>query len=419
MKKLAAGALQLVTFIGVIIALLLATFLVLIHGHKQFKIKTSHTIETTALIDKAMHQLLDEETVFFDSLSPSLADSDYKSIKIHKSYWGGFQKGYASAAIKHTKLEKLALLGGHFQNTTPTALYLKDNNKPLVLVGDTKIEGRAYLPQRGVKSGNIAGHSYYGDKFIYGETSLSQRFPALTSEHMAYLEQLSKGNNIDVKPHDYISLKASKGYQNSFKNSLKLVYSEDAIYLADVKLSGHIIVKSETKITVHQSAQLNDVILIAPIIEIKSKVKGRFQSVATEKLFVETDVNLNYPSSLVLIRDYDTENLQPHHMIFIADNSVVKGNVIMLGKTSPSNYKPQIRINPSAIIKGMVYCEQNLELRGTVYGTVVTNNFVIQEAGSNYQNHLYNAKINAFDLEDQFIGLPLEQTKSGIAKWLY
>ncbi len=79
----------------------------------------------------------------------------------------------------------------------------------------------------------------------------------------------------------------------------------------------------------------------------------------------------------------------------------------MLGQTDESNYNPQIRINPGAIIKGMVYCEQNLELRGTVYGTVFTNNFVIEEAGSNYQNHLYNAKINAHELEDQFVGLPI------------
>ncbi len=39
------------------------------------------------------------------------------------------------------------------------ALYLKDNNKPLVLVGGTRIDGKAYLPKRGVKSGNIAGYS--------------------------------------------------------------------------------------------------------------------------------------------------------------------------------------------------------------------------------------------------------------------
>jgi hypothetical protein len=106
-------------------------------------------------------------------------------------------------------------------------------------------------------------------------------------------------------------------------------------------------------------------------------------------------------------------------MIYVADHSVIKGNVLVLGKTEATNYDAQAKIMPNAIIKGVIYCEQNLELRGTVYGTVYTDNFIIKEKGSIYQNHLFNAKISSSELELEFVSLPINHSKKGIAKWLY
>jgi hypothetical protein len=130
-------------------------------------------------------------------------------------------------------------------------------------------------------------------------------------------------------------------------------------------------------------------------------------------------VDLEYPSALVLIRGSKKDDSNASSMILIGNHSIVKGNVLVLGSSLPSNYDAQIKIEPNAIVKGTIYCEQNLELRGTVYGMVVTNNFIIKEKGSIYQNHLFNAIISSANLEPEYVGLHMENSNSGIVKWLY
>ncbi|EDP71904.1 hypothetical protein FBALC1_12422 [Flavobacteriales bacterium ALC-1] len=417
MKKLKAGSLQLVTFIVVVIALLLSAFIILIHVHKQFRTKTDHVIETVGLVDKGVNYVLHNESLVNDTISVPLYDEDYKSVKAYKSFWGMYEKVYSVASIKGNTLKKTALIGSQLDDSKG-ALYLKDNNKPVVLVGHTKIRGKAYLPKRGVKSGNISGVSYYGDTYIYGQTALSKSFPKINNELLKHIKTLDK-STLNPKTAEYINLEKSKTHINSFENPLQFIYSHSEITLSDVSLTGHIKIQSQTKIVVDASAHLTDVVLMAPIIEIKSNVKGAFQAFATKYINVAKYVTLNYPSTLVLNKDYVKEASDMHNMIFVDDHSVVKGSIVALGLSSSNNYDSQIKINPNATIKGAVYCEQNLELRGTVYGTVYANNFIIKEAGSIYQNHLYNALINSDELESEYMGLLFTNSKKGIAKWLY
>lgn len=417
MKKLKAGSLQLVTFIVVVIALLLSAFIILIHIHKQFRIKTNHVIETVGLVDKGINHILHNESIVSDTISMPLYNEDYKSVKAHKSFWGIYEKIYSEASIKNNTIKKTALIGSKLDNNV--ALYVKDNNSPLVLVGDTKIKGDAYLPKRGVKSGNIAGTSYYGEIYIYGTKNICKSFPKISNKILGHIKTIDK-NAFKLDAIDYIDLSTSKIHVNSFEKPLQLIYNTSEIRLSDVSITGHIKIESHTKIVVDASAKLTDVILIAPVIEIQHHVKGTFQAFATESISVDKHVTLDYPSSLVLSKDYVKEepNNNPK-MIFVNDHSIVKGSILALGNSLPNNYDAQIKINPNAIIKGTVYCEQNLELRGTVYGTVFTNDFIIKEAGSIYQNHLFNALINSEELESEFIGFLIKDSKKGIVKWLY
>ena len=87
MKTVKAGALQLVTFITVIIALLLAAFILLLHVHKQFRLKTDHTIESIRLSDKGLRQsdsqtYQDTSTVFIDKGSDKQMSSHRHMLKV-------------------------------------------------------------------------------------------------------------------------------------------------------------------------------------------------------------------------------------------------------------------------------------------------------------------------------------------------
>ncbi|WP_111684214.1 hypothetical protein [Winogradskyella tangerina] len=415
--KLRAGALQLVTFVVVVIALLLSSFILLMHLHKQFRIKTNHTIEMVNLVNYGIDSFLYSEMTLNDTIAIDSPNKDFKSISIYGSYWGGFERIYVEAKRKTTKLSKVALVG-QLKDTNTPALYLQDNNKPLVLVGQTRITGKSHLPYRGVKSGNIAGQSFSGGKYINGKSLLSNNLPHLSTEFLGYLEDISRSKYAG-STMEYKHIRGQKILKNSFEDSIQVIYDTSEILLADITVLGHLIIQSETKITVDSTAELQDILLIAPIIEIGTEVSGSFQAIATEQIDVKKGVTLAYPSALILQKDYEKNKIGESSGIAIADGSVVSGQILILGETQVDNYDAQLKISANAIVEGTIYCQQNLELRGTVYGSVYTNNFIIKEAGSTYQNHLFNALIDVTVLHEKFVGLGFENSPKGIAKWLY
>lgn len=419
--KLKAGALQLTMYVVVVVALLLTGFILFTHTHKRFTIQSEFVKETVNNADRGVHYALLNHLKTKDTTIVHLNDEDYKSLHVHKDYWGLFEKLTAVSKIKSNTFKKIALVGDSQSNIERTALYIKDNNRPLVVVGQTHIQGASYLPKQGIRTGNISGHSYYGNQLIYGTTKTSKpNLPQLSSELLKELQLLKKKINT-VQPSQFIDLNSKKAFKNSFFNQPQLAYSANNISLSDVYLTGHIIVQSKTKITLEATATLKDVILIAPEIEIKPYCKGTFQAIASKKLLVGRNCSLDYPSALYLNdqRNFNStaKNGKDNCFIKIDKGSSIKGIIAYLGTIK--NYKPQVFIDEDADIVGEVYCNKNLELLGTVKGSVFTSNFIANQSGSAYQNHIYNAVINSDELPEAFVGLLFKDSKKGIAKWLY
>lgn len=419
--KLKAGALQFAMFIVVVIALLLSAFIILIHTYNTFKVQTNHTIETIHNADKGIIYAFQNDLKLNDTILVNLQDEDYKTLKVHRDFWGVFEKVVSVSNIKNKSFKKTALVGAVQSETNRTALYLEDRNKPLVLVGNTRIEGVAYIPKQGIRTGNISGHSYYGKQLIYGKNKLSNKLPGLNTSVLKSIEDIDK-KLISYSQDQFLDLKQGESYQNSFYKSLKILYSPSDLRLTGLTLKGHIVIQSKTKIIVEASVKLKDVILIAPELELKDGVEGNFQIFATKKVIVGKHCKLSYPSAIVMNDNNNgtpssTKNQQNTPLLKINSGSEIKGCVVYLGKTK--NYKAQMLIDNNATIIGEVYCNQNLELLGKVYGSVFTSGFVANQSGSSYQNHIYNGVININKLPKEYIGLTFRNSKKGIAKWLY
>lgn len=422
--KLKAGALQLTLFIVVVIALLLASFLILVHTHQRFQIQTDFVLETVENANKGINYALQHSVQFNDTTELNFLDEDYKTLNVHKDYWGLFEKVSSKSQIKNKTFQKVALIGATQPALNRMALYVEDNNKPLVLVGNTTVRGLAFLPQRGVKSGNISGHSYYGSQLIYGNTKTSTALPELVSETLKHLERISE--NTAIEDYRFIDLNQSESFENSFLEPYQLVYSLNKIVLSQKTLTGHIIVQSQTEIVVENSSHLKDVILVAPKITIQDGVKGAFQAFATESIDVSSNCYLGYPSALVVTIDGLQNVTQPTtqseeliNPIQIQSDSVVKGAIVFTTNETATTYEPHVVIDENATIYGEVYCNANLELKGVVYGSVFTSNFIAKQFGSVYQNHLYNATIIVDSLQQEYVGLTFKDSKKDIIKWLY
>jgi len=420
--KLKAGALQFTTFIVVIIALLLTAFILLVHTHKLFQVQSDFIIETTRLSNKGIDYCLKHSIRLNDTITINTEDETYKTLKVHRDFWGVLEKVTSTASIKHKQFQKVALVGAKQTENSRRALYVQDNNKPLVLVGNTKVEGMSFLPKQGVRTGNISGDSYYGSQLIYGSTRVSSSLPKLASEITNSLSRL-KNINSTISQNQFLNLQEGEAYSNSFFEPLQIIYSNTALNLRGDALTGHILVQSKSKIIVYPSSNLKDVVLVAPEIEIKPNTVGNFQAISTKQIIIGKDVQLNYPSALILNKK---SSIKPKNSIAsveeaitIKENATIKGVVVYFGKNKPNNYKPQIILEEGAIIHGELYNTQNTELRGKIYGTVFTDNFLVNQSGSVYQNHIYNGTININKLPQEYVGLQFNDSKKDVLKWLY
>lgn len=421
--KLKAGALQLTIFIVVVIALLLMGFMLFIHTHKHFNIKSDFVIEAVKQSNKGIEYALSNDIQLNETTLIQFNDSEYKTLEVSKAFWGVFERITSVSKVKKNTIKKTAIIGSIQKEKDRTTLYLQDNNQPLVVVGNTMIKGLSYLPIKGVKSGTISGQSYYGNQLVYGNTKTSSYLPRLHSETINQINKLSN-QYLNAKPQQFLNSVSGNTYRNSFFEPVQFVFSNNEIKLTSIHLIGNIIIQSKTKIVVENTSVLKDVILIAPEIEIQNDTSGYFQAFATQNIRVGKNVTLDYPTALVL-NETETqlantiESNKEKPKLLINPNSIVKGSVLYFGQPKLNNYESQIELKENAIVFGEVYCNQNIDLKGTVLGTVYTNNFITKKSGSIYQNHIYNGTIAIEELSQKYAGVQFLNSKKGIVKWLY
>lgn len=419
--KLKAGALQYTIFVSVIIALLVFAFISLTYVQNKLWAKTSIFQEVVHNTNEGFNYLGQHKIPYNDQIKLPLIFQNNLETTIIKDHWGIFDIATSTSKRNNETFTKTALLGGYQQHKT--SLYLQDINQPLVVVGKTRIEGRVYLPELGIKRGTIAGHSYTGKELIYGTVAQSDNnLPEI--QNIKYFKMLY-GGTLSKKDKEFIELEENTKLVNSFSEPTKIVYSHAPIALQFIELTGNIVIYSDLKIKIYPSAILKDIILIAPEIEIYDYTKGNFQVFAIKKITVGKNCELAYPSAIILtegdksITTTIQYNIDENPQVVINKGSDIKGIVAFVRKDKAGNYKPQIIIDENAVVTGEVYCNKNIELKGTIKGSVYTKGFIANQFGSVYKNHIYNGKILGNDLPQQYCGLSFKDTKPKIAKWLY
>lgn len=417
-KKIKAGALQYVLVISLIIAILVSAFISLIYLYQKMAFKYSFTKEAIANTQMGFEYLKGNQVSYNQEIKLPFNNFNAKTYLL-KKHWGIFDVATVRSKVKNEFYQKVAVLGA--QNEKRDALFLKDNNQSLVLVGNTKITGKVAIPKQGVKQGNISGESYHRNQLIYGSKRVStNRLPAI--QNIASIKRLK--NNYFEKEIVRFELKEGLKHHQSFFSKTLLYEDTNPITLKNISLSGNVIIVSKTTIVIDASCNLEDVILIAPKIFIQKNVQGNFQAIASKNIEVGSYCKLNYPTALILL-DQEThiqknnKNIIEEHQIKIDNNTSLKGIVLFYSENLKYQYNSQVKIDEKVIITGEVYCSKNLELLGSVFGTVYTGNFLIKKAGGIYLNHLYNAIINGNKIPNQYVGLQIEKKSNAVAKWVY
>lgn len=413
--RLKSGALQFAIYTGAIVALLLLGVILYLHTFKMLRQNSEISIDNIKAANIGFFKATKENNITNDTIIITDFNDQNQKVKIVNTFWGVFQKAVVLAENKNKKFDKCGLIGSVFSEKQRLSLYLKNNYKPLIVVGNSRIEGNVMIPEQGVQSGYIAGNSYLGDQLIYGNSKISsQDLPKLNNSLEKELDKFEKENKNRVS--NYI-LNTNDKNRNSFLSETKIIYDKNSFNISQ-EIIGNFIIKSDNTIIVTATSKLKDVVIMAPEIIIEDGVKGNFQAIATNKIQVGKNVILSYPSALVINENKDV--LTEEAQIVIDEFSIVKGIILFKTKKDLSNsFATHLKILENTKTLGEVYCEGNFELKGEVWGSVYTHQFVSNTVGTIFINHLYNAKISAKIFPGYYSGLLFENQNKSIMKWLY
>ena len=417
--RLPAGALMLVIAVSVIIAASLLSLLFLASNRRLLTQRDAmqQTLQrnlSSALAYAEAHPALP----YFHRQSLDLFGEGTDSVSIEKKPWGAFDVAVVTATKRHMADTAIALLGSQFAPENQAALYLANENVSLSINDDAQVRGGIYVPKaEPARPANLplAGPLRTG--------------PAVTGLVQASQAQLPV--HVDsalVRFRDYAGLQLQawlpKGTRTSgtmhsqhrsFFGPATVLFQPDALTLRGVSLTGQVVVVSSRRLIVEASTQLDNVLLLAPVIIVRAGFRGRAQLIARDSLTLEPGCEFAYPSLAAVFSGATTGSL-----LVLGENSRVSGVVLAAQPTSASMQSCTIRMAAGAAVEGQVFSAGTVENCGLVRGTLMCRHLVYRTPANFYNNCLANTLIDRTMISPAFLTSPLLNAgaPSGIVAWL-
>lgn len=351
-----------------------------------------------------------------DSCSLDIYGDSSAIVTLKKVKWGCYDLIEASSKWNRSNVSHIGLFGADMDRGEDLALYLTDSGINLSLSGKSLLKGTCYVPEGKIKSASVEGHPFAFKKITEGNVKSSNKIlPEIDPEvpltiqslfnDISYTFTLSgiKSNNIHT-------------IDNSFYNKTIKYYDKVSVTLSGMNLKGNLIIKSSGTITLDNSINLENVIIMARNIIIKDGFSGSFQGFALESINVEKGTYLKYPSVLGLIQDQDSKLTGSNQSVIVNGNSIISGAIIVI----TDDNRGFVSISPTAVIYGQVYCNGSVELDGELFGSLYCNLFSFSASRTNYINHLLNAIINFSKLPSCFSGIEInnQNSKKSLIRWV-
>lgn len=387
--KLKGGALYIAIIISVLISVVLTLFIVLAY----------HNIQSIQVQSSVSQLELSLESGFELSKSSYFAKENQNrwrklpynndSIAIKKLQWGCFQLISVNAKNVHHHLNKIGLFGS--AATTDTALMVSEQNKPIGLAGKIKFLGMCYLPKAGIKTAYIEGTSFSDlnslRPFIKSAPSvipnIDESFLKDVAETQSELN-LQTDSLIDFIP-DVLN--------NSFKQKT-VVVQQGSISLNSQTLSNNIKLIAANTITIDNTCQLNNVLLIARKIIFKKGFKGIVHAIAKDSIVTEDECEFNYPSSFCTFNSKAISSSNNSIKgIFFGEKCKFEGSILAV-TNKESAYKSVIKLNKQFQLIGSAYSSNYCDVQGNIYGTIICSSVLLQTPSATYENHLLNCLLD-------------------------
>lgn len=414
-----ASALYLVIVIALVIGVVCSA---LIASAYFYRIQYQRQMRYALLqnnVQSGVNYLLEAQTEWDTVKKLSLFDQGNDSVLLEKKFWGLYDIGIARAFIQGDTLSKVFTMAHPVDSTKWAVLYLIDEDRSMSVSGKTIIKGNAYVPKAGVREAYVDNQPYQGDKrLIIGHQYHSdKKLPPLRNERLGRLQNYPS----KVDTSNIALLSNIDSLNRSFMNTTRIIRLKKKVFtLANIKLSGNIVVMSDTLLTIDSTASLKNIMIFAPGIVVKSGFKGNCQLFASDSISIRARCKFGYPSCATVLRFKENKGQE---ILRLGDKSIFNGQLITYEQKGKAQLLPFIDLGKDAVINGLVYSQGMLGLHGgvTINGGAFTSRFVYQSAYTKYENYLINARLDMTALSRYYLFgdiVPATKTDKKIMQWL-
>ncbi len=416
--RLPAGALMLVIAVSVIVAAILLSLLFLTSNRRLLAQRDSmQQVLRRNLFSGLAYAQAHDYMPYLRRQPLDLFGEGTDSVSIEKKPWGAFDVVLVTATKRHLADTLVALVGSQFAPANQGALYLANENVPLSVNEDAQVRGEAYVPKaEPARPANLP------------VTGARRSGPAVTGTlRSSHLRLPVNCDSALLRLRDYAALQLQswlaagsrtsavfRSQHVSFAGPATVLYQPESVTLRGLSLTGQIVVVSSRRLVVEASNQLDNVLLLAPVVVVKAGFRGRVQIIARDTVNIERECELAYPS---MVSAYSTSTAGA--LVLLGENTRVSG-LVVAAQPNAATQPCIIRMAAGAAIEGQVFSAGTVENCGLVRGTLMCRRLVYRTPATFYDNYLVNALLDRPGLPAAFLTSPLLNAgaPTGIVAWL-
>lgn len=388
-SRLKGGALYVSVIISILISIILSLFIVVAYYNTRSVQAQNSVLQLQLGLESGFEIARSEYYSGAGGGSWQQMPYNTDSILVRKKAWGCYVLIDVKAKNAHFRLGKTGLFGT--QAWRDTAMVLAEQNRQIGLAGKVRFLGNCYFPKAGVKSAYIEGNGFSNLNALKPYIHPAPEYiPQLDAHYLESMAQCQSG--IDPYSDSLLSF-IPEQWNQSFKQQTAVV-QQGSMVLRNHMLSNNIKLIASDVITVENSAQLNNVLLIARKVIFKKGFKGTVHAICRDSIVTEDDCEFAYPSSFGVYAEHVPDSLKGMvRGIFFGTACKFKGG--LLAANDPKNLsRMMIRLNKQFEFIGSIYSSDYADAQGNLYGSLCCRTLLLQTPSGVYENHLYNCFID-------------------------
>lgn len=389
-----------------------------VHVKSQYEIKAGYLAETG--INRAIF-LLDRGELDFDKLqidSLKIPLGELGQVVVTCRPFGAYNLLISRGISGGQQTVFRTIIGTAPIRAIKNAITLTDPRYPLTVTGTTIIKGDVLTGPKGIATGEIEGRGIVNDSFHIGRHFIADTVPVdpvSTTAFDEYLEfarserqsekeisgslVLEEGDESLLNDNYHITVDGSldiNGLRWKTDGPVRTIHVRGPITMrGNSRLDGLLEFLGDKYISISDSAEFAGGIVYAKdSVVLRGNCYFVGQGIAQHGLFVREDAQIAYPSTLVMAPDDASPDEKIPSMVLGSRRQI---SAICMLVTDPGEYaSPSERIFVDSVsrVEGVVFSSAYIEDHGTVFGSVVTNNFYYEFPPTVYINWLRDTKID-------------------------